>query len=204
MEYLQALSELSERHRIPYDIHILETKLQRVLGDEKHGKSFIRYVHDAGVLSRTDDGDPCDLGRRRGHRAPCRLRLHRRPQPHQQPEDRERRHAVPAAPLGRGPDLPRHRRGLGRRQREHVGRGQGGRTPSQDHGSGVPELADRTGASPVPDPRRGARHGPRRKGRCPRPRSGRRHHPGRSQHHRVHPSQRSAPAAPSSARTALR
>ena len=51
VEYLQALSELSERYRIPYDIHILETKLQRVLGDEKHGKSFIRYVHEAGVLT---------------------------------------------------------------------------------------------------------------------------------------------------------
>ena len=51
MEYLQGLSELSERHRIPYDVHILETKLQRVLGEEKHGKSLIRYVHDAGVLT---------------------------------------------------------------------------------------------------------------------------------------------------------
>ena len=50
-EYLQILSELSERHRIPYDIHILETKLQRVLGEEKHGKSLVRYVHDAGVLT---------------------------------------------------------------------------------------------------------------------------------------------------------
>ena len=50
-EYLQILSELSERHAIPYDIHILETKLQRVLGEEKHGKSLIRYVHDAGVLT---------------------------------------------------------------------------------------------------------------------------------------------------------
>ena len=52
MDYLQALSELSERHRIPYDVHILETRLQRVLGEEKHGKSLIRHVHDAGVLDR--------------------------------------------------------------------------------------------------------------------------------------------------------
>lgn len=51
IEYLQALSELSERHRIPYNVHILETRLQRVLGEEKHGKSLIRYVHDAGVLT---------------------------------------------------------------------------------------------------------------------------------------------------------
>jgi cytosine/adenosine deaminase-related metal-dependent hydrolase len=49
-EYLQALSELSRRYDIPFDIHILESKLQRVLGQEKYGKSFIRYVHDLGAL----------------------------------------------------------------------------------------------------------------------------------------------------------
>ena len=50
LDYLQALSQLSTQHQIPYDIHILESKLQRVLGKEKYGKSLIRYVHDAEVL----------------------------------------------------------------------------------------------------------------------------------------------------------
>jgi 5-methylthioadenosine/S-adenosylhomocysteine deaminase len=48
--YLQDLTELSRRHDLPFNIHILETKLQRVLGQEKHGKSLIRHVHDLGCL----------------------------------------------------------------------------------------------------------------------------------------------------------
>jgi cytosine/adenosine deaminase-related metal-dependent hydrolase len=48
--HLRALSELSARHRIPHNMHILETRLQRVLGDEKLGGSLVRYVHDQGVL----------------------------------------------------------------------------------------------------------------------------------------------------------
>jgi len=48
---LRALNDLSEKHNIPYKMHILETKLQRVLGEEKHGKSFIQYVKDQGVLT---------------------------------------------------------------------------------------------------------------------------------------------------------
>tara|TARA_B100000676_G_scaffold78937_1_gene78678 strand:+ start:59 stop:1603 length:1545 start_codon:yes stop_codon:yes gene_type:complete len=52
LDYLQALSELSTKHQIPYDIHILESKLQRVLGEQKYGKSLIRYVHDAEVLNK--------------------------------------------------------------------------------------------------------------------------------------------------------
>ncbi|MGE3872510.1 MAG: amidohydrolase family protein [Parvibaculaceae bacterium] len=50
--YLQALSELSRKHDIPFDIHILETRLQRVLGQEKFGKSLVRYSHEMGVLDR--------------------------------------------------------------------------------------------------------------------------------------------------------
>jgi cytosine/adenosine deaminase-related metal-dependent hydrolase len=49
-DYLTALSDLSRRYDIPHNMHILETKLQRVLGEEKLGKSLIRYVHDQGVL----------------------------------------------------------------------------------------------------------------------------------------------------------
>ena len=51
MEYLQGLSELSAKFDLPYNMHILETRLQRVLGDELYGKSLIRYVHDHGVLT---------------------------------------------------------------------------------------------------------------------------------------------------------
>ena len=48
--YLQDLTQLSTEHNMPFNIHILETRLQRVLGQEKHGKSLIRYVHDIGCL----------------------------------------------------------------------------------------------------------------------------------------------------------
>src|SRR5206468_6835681 len=48
--YLQALSELSARHDIPHNMHILETRLQRVFGDEVLGRSLVRYADDLGVL----------------------------------------------------------------------------------------------------------------------------------------------------------
>lgn len=48
--YFEALTELSARHDIPFIVHILETRLQRVLGQEKYGKSLVRYVHDLGLL----------------------------------------------------------------------------------------------------------------------------------------------------------
>ncbi|MCF7915856.1 MAG: amidohydrolase family protein [Spirochaetaceae bacterium] len=49
--YFHELSELSKKHDIPLDIHMLETKLQRVLGQERYGKSLVQYVADLGVLS---------------------------------------------------------------------------------------------------------------------------------------------------------
>jgi cytosine/adenosine deaminase-related metal-dependent hydrolase len=49
-EYFAGLSELSQRHDLPFNIHLLETKLQRVLGEVKFGKSLVRYVHDLGLL----------------------------------------------------------------------------------------------------------------------------------------------------------
>jgi 5-methylthioadenosine/S-adenosylhomocysteine deaminase len=48
--YLMDLTELARTHDLPFNIHILETRLQRVLGQEKYGKSLIRYVHDLGCL----------------------------------------------------------------------------------------------------------------------------------------------------------
>ncbi|MEM8552047.1 MAG: amidohydrolase family protein [Pseudomonadota bacterium] len=48
--YLQSLTELSRQYDLPFNIHILETRLQRVLGQEKFGGSLIRYVHELGAL----------------------------------------------------------------------------------------------------------------------------------------------------------
>ena len=50
-EYLVALSELSTRHDLPYNMHILETKLQRVFGADRFAMSFVKYVHEQGVLN---------------------------------------------------------------------------------------------------------------------------------------------------------
>lgn len=50
VDYFAALSEFSRAHDLPFDIHMLETKLQRVLGEDKWGKSLIRYVRDLGFL----------------------------------------------------------------------------------------------------------------------------------------------------------
>jgi 5-methylthioadenosine/S-adenosylhomocysteine deaminase len=49
--YLQALEDLSRAFDLPYNMHILETRLQRVLGDVKYDRSLVRYAHDLGVLS---------------------------------------------------------------------------------------------------------------------------------------------------------
>lgn len=68
-DYLNALSHLSAEFDVPYNMHILETRLQRVLGDVRFGKSLVRYVHDAGVLNERSliihaiwvDSDDLDL-----------------------------------------------------------------------------------------------------------------------------------------------
>ncbi len=49
-EYFAVLSEFSKRHDLPFDIHMLETKLQRVLGEQKFGKSLVQYVKNLGFL----------------------------------------------------------------------------------------------------------------------------------------------------------
>jgi|SRR5665213_1040527 len=49
-QYLQDLTQLSIENNLPFNIHILETRLQRVLGQEKYGKSLVRYVHELGCL----------------------------------------------------------------------------------------------------------------------------------------------------------
>jgi cytosine/adenosine deaminase-related metal-dependent hydrolase len=85
--YLQALAELSRAHDLPYFCHILETRVQRVLGDEKFGRSLVRYAHDLGILSErtqvihaiwVDDADIALLaesGCTVAHNPVCNLRL---------------------------------------------------------------------------------------------------------------------------------
>ena len=51
-DYFGTLSEFSRAHDLPLNIHILETRLQRVLGQEKFGKSLVRLVHDLGFLDQ--------------------------------------------------------------------------------------------------------------------------------------------------------
>ena len=51
-DYFHALDELSRRHALPFYVHVLETKVQRVFGEEKlGGRSLIGYVSDEGLLS---------------------------------------------------------------------------------------------------------------------------------------------------------
>ncbi len=51
-DYFHELDQISRRHGLPFYIHILETKLQRVLGEERFGgRSLVRYAHDEGFLS---------------------------------------------------------------------------------------------------------------------------------------------------------
>ena len=51
-EYFAALDDLSHADNLPFYAHVLETKLQRVLGEEKFGgRSLVRYLADEGFLS---------------------------------------------------------------------------------------------------------------------------------------------------------
>ncbi len=87
VDYFEALSELSQRYDLPFDVHILETKLQRVLGEEKYGKSLVKYVHDLGLLDErmmiihaiwVDDEDVdliAEAGCSIAHNPLCNLRL---------------------------------------------------------------------------------------------------------------------------------
>ncbi len=86
-DYLAGLSALSKAHDLPFNIHILETKLQRVLGAEKFGKSLVRHVHDLGFLDERmmvihaiwiDDADIellAQAGCTVAHNPVCNLRL---------------------------------------------------------------------------------------------------------------------------------
>jgi 5-methylthioadenosine/S-adenosylhomocysteine deaminase len=85
--YLKALTDLSAERRLPFNIHILETKLQRVLGDERYGRSLVRYTADEGALGPhtvvihaiwVDDDDIrllADSGATIAHNPVCNLKL---------------------------------------------------------------------------------------------------------------------------------
>ena len=87
LPYLQALGGLSSRHDLPYNLHVLETKLQRATGLERFGKSLLRHVQEAGVLDERcqiihavwiDDDDLrllADSGAVVAHNPVCNLRL---------------------------------------------------------------------------------------------------------------------------------
>ena len=51
LAYHQALVELSTRHKLPFAVHIQETKLQRVLGEQQYGGSLVKYCHKHGLLN---------------------------------------------------------------------------------------------------------------------------------------------------------
>ena len=51
VEYFRELDALSRRYGLPFFVHVLETHLQRVLGEEKYGCSLVRYMDGLGLLS---------------------------------------------------------------------------------------------------------------------------------------------------------
>jgi 5-methylthioadenosine/S-adenosylhomocysteine deaminase len=86
-DYLTALHRLSVAYDIPYFCHVLETKLQRVLGDEKYGQSLVKYINGLGILDErmqvihsiwVDDEDIAILGASGAvvaHNPVCNMRL---------------------------------------------------------------------------------------------------------------------------------
>ena len=86
-DYFAFLSAFSREHDLPFNIHMLETKTQRVLGQTRWGKSLIRHVHDLGFLDErvmvihsiwVDDDDialMADAGCVVAHNPVCNLKL---------------------------------------------------------------------------------------------------------------------------------
>jgi 5-methylthioadenosine/S-adenosylhomocysteine deaminase len=71
-EYMATLSALSRKHDLAFDIHLLETKVQRVLGEERYGRSLVRQLEKLGILDErvlaihcvwTDEEDIATLAR---------------------------------------------------------------------------------------------------------------------------------------------
>lgn len=86
-DYLGALSDISRNQEIPFYMHILETRVQRVFGDQQLGMSLVQYVYERGVLDHRcnvihgiwlDDADLsaiADSGAVIAHNPVCNLRL---------------------------------------------------------------------------------------------------------------------------------
>lgn len=86
-DYFRRLSELSRARDLPFFVHVLETKTQRVFGEDMLGKSLVRYVDDLGLLDErmlvihaiwVDDADIAILAKSGctvAHNPVCNLRL---------------------------------------------------------------------------------------------------------------------------------
>ncbi|MFN8758123.1 MAG: amidohydrolase family protein [Tagaea sp.] len=86
-DYFRRMSELSRARDLPFFVHILETKSQRVFGEDMLGKSLVRYVDDLGLLDErmlvihaiwVDDADIAILAKSGctvAHNPVCNLRL---------------------------------------------------------------------------------------------------------------------------------
>jgi len=87
LDYFAELNRMSAEYDLPFVVHVLETKLQRVLGQERFGKSLVRYIHDLGFLDErmqivhaiwVDDEDIALLARAGctvAHNPACNLKL---------------------------------------------------------------------------------------------------------------------------------
>ena len=51
-DYFGALSDLSRTHDLPFFMHVLETRLQRVFGEQRYGKSLVQHVRDLGLMDQ--------------------------------------------------------------------------------------------------------------------------------------------------------
>jgi 5-methylthioadenosine/S-adenosylhomocysteine deaminase len=49
-DYMLRLHDLASRERLPFNLHIYESKVQRVAGDVMYRKSLVRHVRELGVL----------------------------------------------------------------------------------------------------------------------------------------------------------
>ena len=104
-ELFHDLSRFSRENDLPFTVHVLETRLQRVFGQEVLGRSLVRYMHELGVLDRrmlvvhavwVDQADMALLGAAGctvAHNPVCNLRLGSGTMPFR----RLREHGVPIA-----------------------------------------------------------------------------------------------------------
>lgn len=51
-DLFRSLSAFSREHDLPFTVHVLETRLQRVFGQKMLGRSLVQHMHGLGVLDR--------------------------------------------------------------------------------------------------------------------------------------------------------